>query len=99
MKRKRELCHLRIWAGERDGRLAIDVEDDGAGLEPDRAAALERALRRRESGGAGKGYGVLNIDERIRMMYGEEYGVTFESERGEGTTFHITLPKRREGSA
>lgn len=96
MKRKRELCHLRIWAGERDGRVSIDVEDDGAGMDPGRAAELRQALRRRESGAGGTGYGVLNIGERIRVMYGEEYGVSFETEQGEGTTFHITLPMQKE---
>ena len=41
-----------------------------------------------------RGYGVRNVNERIRLFYGEEYGMTVESEEGKGTTVWLHFPKR-----
>ena len=43
------------------------------------------------------GYGIRNVKERIQLNYGAEYGVTFESERGKGTTVRITIPEKAKG--
>lgn len=94
MKLKRELCHLRIWAGEKDGHIVIDVVDDGAGMEPAVAERLRSAIQNHKTGSSG--YGVVNVNERIQIMYGEGFGITFETEYGEGSAFHITLPKHEE---
>ena len=47
------------------------------------AAALSRK---------GSGIGVKNVNERIRLYFGEEYGITIWSEPDEGTVIHIHLP-------
>lgn len=39
-----------------------------------------------------RGYGVRNVNERIRLFYGEEYGITVESEVGKGTTMRLHFP-------
>lgn len=96
MKLKRDLCHLKIWAGERDGYVAIDVVDDGVGMAPATAQALRAALQGGMSGGQVNGYGVVNVNERIQIMYGPSFGITFETVPGEGCTFHITLPRCEE---
>lgn len=44
----------------------------------------------------GSGIGVRNVDERIKLIYGEQYGVTIESELDEGTTATIIIPKLEE---
>lgn len=38
------------------------------------------------------GYGIRNVDQRIKLFFGESYGVSYESELGVGTTATITLP-------
>ena len=38
----------------------------------------------------------VNVDERIKLIYGEQYGVTIESELDEGTTATIIIPKLEE---
>ena len=40
----------------------------------------------------GSGIGVKNVNERIRLYFGEEYGLTIDSEPDEGTTVRIHLP-------
>lgn len=45
---------------------------------------------------SGSGFGVRNVDERIKLYFGKEYGLRFESELGVGTTVYVTLPLLNE---
>ena len=40
-----------------------------------------------------RGFGLANVDERIRLNYGQEYGLSFESVEGEWTRVSVLLPK------
>lgn len=91
MKLKRGTSHLDVRAYEMNGSLHIDVEDNGAGMTPERIEALRNMLQKR-GGLRAESYGVRNVHERITILFGEEYGVTFESKQGEGSCFHIRLP-------
>lgn len=93
MKLKYEMCRLEIRAYERDGQVVIDVLDDGAGMDPKTAQVLRESLENHETDVQRDGYGVSNVNERIRIMYGPAFGITFETRLGEGSAFHITLPK------
>ncbi|MBA4688217.1 MAG: sensor histidine kinase [Candidatus Galacturonibacter soehngenii] len=80
-KRGKGSIHIRGY--ETNDKLHFVIEDDGVGI-------LD--LSKLDSG-----YGVHNIQERIRLFYGEEYLVKFYSEQGQGTTASITLPIVKEG--
>lgn len=69
---------LRGWL--EDSSMIFEIEDDGVGIED---------MSRLEDG-----YGVRNVRERIRLNYGEEYGVAFESTPGKGTKVIIRVPVR-----
>lgn len=71
--------------------LYIAVEDDGAGIPPDK---LER-LRRHERL-TSRSIGVHNVDQRLRMTYGEAYGLRFESRPGEFTRVTARLRIKEE---
>ena len=60
--------------------MIFTIEDDGVGI--DDMSRLEN------------GYGVRNEIERIKLNYGEKYGVTFESSPGNGTKVTIVVPVR-----
>lgn len=75
---------IRGW--EEDGSVWFSVEDNGAGMEMSEA----QKILSMES----EGYGVRNVNERIRLFYGEEYGMTVESEKGKGTAVRLHFPKR-----
>lgn len=60
--------------------LYIAVEDNGAGIPPDKLARLARGERL-----TSRSIGVHNVDQRLRMTYGEAYGLRFESRPGEFT--------------
>ncbi|WP_224725784.1 cache domain-containing sensor histidine kinase [Paenibacillus vietnamensis] len=78
--------------GERHGdRILLRVADNGVGMD---AATRERLLAP-DSGGEyreGKGVGMTNVHERIRLYFGHEYGLTVESEPDAGTTVTVAIP-------
>jgi len=81
-------CSIRISASRREHMLVIEVHDNGPGIDQ-KAIELIFAgkLRTRKTG-----LGIRNIHERIRLMFGEEYGLQIESKPGEGTTVRIRVP-------
>lgn len=68
------------------GTLQITIEDDGVGMSSEQLSALLATP------GENKGYGVWNINERIRLTYGEPYGLRFTSTPDEGTCVFVTFP-------
>ncbi|MFC4098621.1 histidine kinase [Paenibacillus xanthanilyticus] len=91
-------------AGE---RVRFTIRDNGLGIPPAKLAALnagrEIAPEPSQAGVAqpvssGSGVGVHNVRERIRLYYGEEYGLTYESELEEGTTVTIEIPRATDGA-
>lgn len=82
-------CRIVIRARETlEQGLLLTVEDSGPGMDP---RMLER-LRSGEARGQGRGIGLLNIDERVKIAFGEAYGVRVESEPGRGTRVTLVLP-------
>lgn len=76
-----------------DQRIELYVKDNGVGISPEMLARIREDLH---GGGAftGKGVGVRNVDERIKLYFGKEYGIEFFSKEGEGTEVLIRLPIR-----
>jgi len=72
------------------GNLCITVQDDGVGMTPDE---LEHIYDEHKSSSTGTGVGVYNVDKRIKLHYGEEYGVFYRSWQGIGTVATIILPE------
>lgn len=66
----------------------ISVEDDGVGMDPD-------VLRRRADGGGHVGLG--NIDDRLRSVFGDEFGLVVETAPGAGTKVSMRIPKFHAG--
>lgn len=79
-------------------RLIINIIDDGVGFEQNKLDALNEklALARFSSDNEPKrqrtGIGLTNVNNRIKMLFGEEYGVRISSSLGVGTDAEITLP-------
>ncbi|MBD2868982.1 sensor histidine kinase [Paenibacillus arenilitoris] len=69
--------------------LVITIRDDGAGMPEDRLKEIKRRL---DGKAAGESIGIINVHERIRLFFGNEYGITIDSERGRGTTVTIHYP-------
>lgn len=77
--------HVGIRVCEEGGCLCMEITDDGIGIEPDRLRAI---LEEPHS----TGYGIHNVADRIRLMYGEQGKLQITSVPGEGTTVVLRIP-------
>ena len=80
------------------GKLYFSVTDDGVGISGEAMEQLRKSLMKKSSfaepNGDGNGsIGLKNINSRIQLYYGEQYGVNIVSETGKGTTVTICVPE------
>ena len=79
-------CTIWIRVKEEDGGLVIRIWDDGEGIEPEK---LMRVMAGRDES---RHIGIRNVQDRIQMLYGNEYGLSIRSEYHEYTEVKLTLP-------
>jgi two-component system, LytTR family, sensor kinase len=65
-----------------DGRLLIEIEDNGMGISTERLAEVY-----------GGGIGITNVHERLRLLYGDQFKMDIRSREGQGTQIHIEIPE------
>ena len=84
---------LIIWitASVRGDTILIEAKDNGTGMNREQMDRILTGKIRSE----GSGYGVRNIDKRLRLHYGEEYGLEYRSNEEGGVTVRICIPKIR----
>lgn len=92
---------LRI-SGSVDERntLTVRIEDDGIGVDAETLERIRGGMLAKPSGldadGAGVAYdgsiGITNVHNRLKLAYGPAYGLTFDSEAGQGTRIALTMP-------
>ncbi len=80
-----------ISADRLDGKVVISVKDDGVGMESDLAETILEQDFEGDKGDATH-IGLKNVDRRIKMYYGKQYGLHIFSTPGEGTTIQILFP-------
>jgi len=74
-----------------EDRICFIIADNGSGILPDKLKELNQRLRNPEMDD--KGYGLMSIAKRIRLFYGENYGIVLEDNKPCGTRVLITIPK------
>jgi two-component system sensor histidine kinase YesM len=79
-----------------DAMIDVEIEDNGMGMTPARLTEVRRALLRDAHATSEGGYGLINVNQRIRLYYGQRYGLTITSEYGAGTTVGLTIPLRHQ---
>lgn len=92
LESKNGIGRITILAEDAGAECHISVEDDGLGMDPER---LRRLLAGDVS--AESGVGLANVDERLRQVYGDEYGIVVETAQGAGTKVNIRVPKYHPG--
>ncbi len=90
---------LVITAEDKGTEAWISVEDDGVGMEPAALAAVLAGEAPVRSGGSGAGIGLRNVDERLRQLYGDVYGIVVETAPGAGTKVRVRIPKFHPSAA
>lgn len=84
---------------QEDGLLILSVTDNGIGIAPERLHEIQCALNGSGTGNirSGKnGIGVVNVHQRIQLMYGEACGLQFISCEGLGTSVEVRIPARQD---
>ena len=102
IKERRGPGNIAITGEEVEGNLVLCVKDDGVGMPEERLSNLNEGLaisfesleetRKKNS----IGYGVMNVQARIKLTFGEPYGISVESVQGKGTNVKILLPLNTE---
>ncbi|WP_346010345.1 histidine kinase [Paenibacillus sp. SYP-B3998] len=92
--------YICINARKEDGLFQVYVEDNGAGMKPERLAELRKKLEMNRlaepdeiEGAKRGGIGLMNVHRRIQMVFGEAYGLSIDSEWGKGTCMTMTMPE------
>lgn len=73
---------IRVRTARLNGRLVIEVEDNGVGINEERIREVDAS-----------GIGISNVSERLKVLYGKDYMLRIESVPGLGTTVRIELPE------
>jgi two-component system sensor histidine kinase YesM len=81
--------HIYIMIASDADALVCEIVDNGDGMEASPGSQLPSSKSTRQ---LFTGIGVKNVHERIRLLYGETYGVTITSQLGEGTQVKIRIP-------
>ncbi|OBZ16427.1 sensor histidine kinase [Bacillus sp. FJAT-26390] len=94
-------CRLEIEGFiDEGGALIVDVRDDGVGIEAERLEEIRLMLSEPRSGfddpEGWQSIGLVNVNNRIRLMFGEEYGMRIDSTDGQGTHIRLRIGQRRD---
>ena len=92
IKAKRGKGHISIDVKKIDNKIVFTVEDNGAGMTMERLEEINKIITGKEGSYNNKGFGVFNVNERIKLSYGEEYGLKIYSKKNEGTKVEIYHP-------
>jgi two-component system sensor histidine kinase YesM len=96
IKNKRGLGHILINGRREKNHFVIQIEDNGIGISEERLAQVRDKIQYRSPAGNDI-YGLYNVNERIHLNFGEKFGISIESDYGDGTVVSILLPYMEEG--
>jgi two-component system sensor histidine kinase YesM len=90
-KESKGMLILRGYQKEKD--VVLEIIDDGVGMDEE---TLTHIFEKHKVNYHSNGVGVYNVQQRLRLYYGSQYGLTYRSEKGKGTTATILIPGAEE---
>ncbi len=91
IKHKRAKGMIVVSGELKGGEIHFKVQDNGVGMEEEELEKLKGEIVK-PCKDTEKGFGLANVNERIRMNFGTQYGMTIHSVYGEGTCVEIVIP-------
>jgi two-component system, LytTR family, sensor kinase len=73
---------ITLRAGSHNHRLFIEIKDDGAGIPDDKRKEIYAS-----------GIGISNVNERLRVLFGDQFSLRVESQIGQGTAVYLEIPE------
>lgn len=93
IKNCRKKGFLKIYGWQENKVIYLRVEDNGIGMSPEELLKMQKLVcRGGEDLDSREGFGIANVAERIRLNFGEAYGLKIESEYGVGTNVTVRIP-------
>ncbi|QQK07791.1 cache domain-containing sensor histidine kinase [Miniphocaeibacter halophilus] len=86
---------IKLIGKEYEDKLVFIVEDNGLGMTKEKLKEINNHLKDGIDIKSSS-YGIINVQRRLQMTFGEEYGLKYESEIDKGTKVYIELPKIKE---
>ncbi len=82
-------------------QVLLEVQDDGVGFTPYKLAQIQATLKEDtgEISGNEGGFGLENVNKRIELYYGKQYGLSVESQYQSGTRVTVTIPLQNDGDS
>ncbi len=81
-----------------EDQIILEVQDDGVGLTPYKLGQIQKRLNddSDEITPDGEGFGLANVNKRIKLYYGYQYGLTIDSQYQQGTRVTVLIPLEKE---
>lgn len=95
LKYKESKGLLLVRGYSRGDDAVLEIIDDGVGMDEE---TRKHIFERHKVNYHSNGVGVYNVQKRLSLYYGSGYGLSYQSEKGKGTTVTIVIPKKREES-
>lgn len=95
IKNKQETGEIHLIIRELEETIEFVVEDNGMGMEKDTLAQVKDSLHYDENKNV-MSFGLYSINRRLQLFFGEEYGLTIDSVKGQYTRVALTLPKKND---
>lgn len=86
---------LQVHVMQRKENIIIEIQDNGVGMSYYKLAKIRKSLHEGEISEKGH-IGISNVNQRLRLMYGEEYGVSIYCEPDKGTRITVCFPKKKK---
>ncbi|HHX62941.1 MAG TPA: histidine kinase [Epulopiscium sp.] len=87
-KSEETVLNINVRIFEDKQGIIFEVQDDGQGMSLEKLRELKRAIQNEEGG-----YGLRNVNIRIKLYYGQAYGMMIESQSNIGTLVRVEIPK------
>lgn len=94
LEKKEDAGHIFIEIRKQKEEVIVLVRDDGTGIEAGKLAEIQKELKNTRL--KGEHIGICNVQHRIHLKYGNEYGVSIDSKEGDGTLVTVRLPGMTE---
>lgn len=84
---------IQVFLKEEGDNLRFDIVDNGVGIKTEQLLAIHKKGAKKSEHFTG--IGIENVDERIKLIYGMDYGINISSKEGKGTKVTLIVPKRK----
>lgn len=96
IKQKNDKGLIKIKGLCDDNNIILIVSDDGVGIEKDDLDELNKTLSETSFTNEKSHIGLSNVNQRIKIIFGDNYGIHVESTVGVGTDVYVTIPKKEQ---